>query len=186
VRRWILLGSVAGLLALIVAGCGGSSPSAQEEWAGDVCSSISTWQGQVESIVGDVQSALTSPDVGTVSTLKSSVDEGVQATKQLGDDLKSLPPLPASTENGETAKQLVTSLKDELEKTAASIKKEAQSLGSSTSLSELAAPLTQMGSELSGAVSQTKSTIASLQQLAGELKDGFQNADSCKDLTKSQ
>ena len=36
---------------LAVAGCGGDEENASEQWAGDVCSELSTWVTDVEEVV---------------------------------------------------------------------------------------------------------------------------------------
>ena len=48
-------------VVLALAGCGGGGASAEEEWAGDVCTAVSGWQDQVEKATNEAREALQSP-----------------------------------------------------------------------------------------------------------------------------
>ena len=45
-------------LLAVAAGCGGSTPSASEQWAGDVCGPIDDWATQMEAYSDDVRAAI--------------------------------------------------------------------------------------------------------------------------------
>jgi len=90
-------------LAILGAGCGGSDTSAEEEWAGDVCSAVSDWEDQVKQSADDVTEQLKSPGTGTLAAIEADVQEAVDATDKLGDDLRELEP--PDTEAGDQAKQ---------------------------------------------------------------------------------
>ena len=51
VRRLAALLAVVALTAPVLAGCGGSDESATEEWAGSVCSELSSWVSGVEGAI---------------------------------------------------------------------------------------------------------------------------------------
>ena len=48
-------------LAFVAAGCGGSSESAQEKWANDVCSPFVDWSNTMKQLANDAKSAIQSP-----------------------------------------------------------------------------------------------------------------------------
>jgi hypothetical protein len=173
----LALGSV---LAALAAGCGGSEPSPGEKWASSVCTEVSDWRGQIEKIAGDVRTELQSPGLNTLGVVRSGIQQGVEATRQLGTDLRQLPPPPV--ENGPTAKQLVDGLADDLQQTVDGVEQQAQTLRQSPSLTQALNTLTDIAASISSAVQKTKSTVDSMTQLTGEIRQGFEDADACDDL----
>src|SRR4029450_9802227 len=63
-------------LAIAAAGCGGSSESAQEKWADDVCSPLLDWSKQMTTLANDAKNAVQSPSTSTVNQLKSQAQQG--------------------------------------------------------------------------------------------------------------
>ena len=63
------------------AGCGGAS--AEEKWAGDVCSAVTTWKSTVQKATGDIRTQLQSPQAGTLAAIDADVGTAVDATKKL-------------------------------------------------------------------------------------------------------
>jgi hypothetical protein len=180
VRRSILaLISLAAVLALVGTGCGGG-PSPQEQWADDVCTQIADWKEQIEDIVADVQTELESPGLDTLAVVRASVERGVVGTRQLATDLRALPAPPG--ENGETAKQVLDRAVDDVSASVDEVKAQADSLSESSSLSQAATTLASIAAEVSGVVEKAKSNLDSIGALASDLRDGFEDADSCQDL----
>ena len=173
---------VAGL-AFAAAGCGGSSQSAEEQWANDVCSPIASWQKQIKQLVSDAKSAVTSPQAGTLDTLKSDAEKAVTATDQMKSDLKALPPAPGA--NGESAKETVTTFASQMTQAVDTVQSSVSTLSSSSSVTEAANALKNAATQISPLLTQAKGTVDSLQQTSGKLKSGFQDASSCKDLRGS-
>lgn len=170
-------------LALVAAGCGGSGQSSQEQWANKVCTPIVDWQKQIKQLVSDAQSAVTSPQAGTIDKLKADAQKAKSATKQLKSELQSLPPAPGS--NGQAAKQTVTTFASQMSQIVDKLSSSVSALSSSTSLSEAATALKNAATQISPLLTQAKSTVGSLQQSSSDLKKGFQDASSCKSLTGS-
>jgi uncharacterized phage infection (PIP) family protein YhgE len=177
-----LLTVLVAALALVAAGCG-SSQSAEEKWANDVCTPIASWQKQINQVVNAAKSAVTSPQAGTLDTLKSEAKKAVTATDQMKSDLKGLPPAPGA--NGQAARETVTTFASQMSQIVDTLQSSVSSLSSSLSASEAVAALKNAAAQISPLLTQAKSTVSSLQQTSSKLKSGFQDAGSCKDLRGS-
>ena len=155
-------------LTFVVAGCGGGDEtSATDEWASDLCSSLTTWGDSIESATESIQS---NP---SADGLQSAVDDVQEATQTLTDDLKGLGT--PDTEAGQEAKDALDQLATDLESGIDAIESESSDgLGALTALS---ATMTAIGGQVS-------STFEQLEQLdaGGELQDAFENSGSCDEL----
>ena len=176
-RRWIAIGAVAAA-AVVAAGCGGddtSGTSATTEWAGGVCTAVTTWK---DALAGATDS-LKGGNV-TADSLKSAAGDVEDATRTLADDLKGLGK--PDTEAGQAAQDTISSLADELSSGADTIQSAVDSAsgvsGALTAFSTVSSTLVTMGQ-------QVGSTVTELEGLEGgqELKDAFTEADSCSSLT---
>lgn len=170
------------VLALLASGCG-SSQSAEEKWANQVCGPIVTWQKQIKQLVSDAKSAVTSPSSGTIDTLKSDAQQAVDATSTMKSDLQSVGPAPGS--DGQTAKQTVTTFTSQMTQIVDSLKSNLSGVSSSTSASQALTSLQAASAQISPLLTQAKSTVSSLEQTSSDLKSGFQDASSCDSLTGS-
>ena len=179
--RFLVAGSLLAAL-LVVAGCGGSSPSASEQWAGSVCSTMDTWATQMQGYANDVQSAITSPSADSITTIQSTIAKGADATNQMTASLKSLGPAPSSS--GQSATTSLNSLTAQLQQTATTVQTQAQGLKSTSDPTTLASTLGTMATEVATAVSKAKTTFQQLRSQSSELNDAFDNTDSCKQLQK--
>lgn len=182
VRILLPVSILAAVLAFVAAGCGGGT-SAEEQWAGDVCTPVLNWQKQINQLITDAKSAVSSPDASTIDTLKSDAQKAVSATNTLKSDLKSLPPAPG--ENGQTAKETLTTFGNQVSTTVDSLKSSVDSLSSSSSVSEAATVLSGAVGQISSFGTQAQTTLNSVQETSGKLKSGFEDADSCKELRNS-
>lgn len=169
-------------LAFTAAGCGGGS-SAEEDWANDVCTPVQDWSKQINQLINDAKTAVSSPDATTIDRLKTDAQKAVTATNELGSDLRSLPPAPG--ENGQTAKQTLTSFGDQMRQTVTALTKSVSALSSSSSASQAATALATAAGQVSTLTSQAKSTVDAVGQTSSKLKSGFDDASSCKDLRSS-
>ena len=149
------------------AGCGGDKENASEQWAGDVCSQLSTWVTSVQDAVSSLTANPLSLDKAAVQAatkdVKAATDELVNGLADLG---------PPQTDSGEQAKSELDDLGSQLQQQVGQVEQEAKA----GSLS-----LVTVTSALATASSAVRSTYDSLQSLdtGGELRDGFENAGSC-------
>jgi outer membrane murein-binding lipoprotein Lpp len=167
------------VLALAAAGCGGGK-SAEEEWADEVCTQVQTWNKQIRQLADDAKSAASSPDATTIDRLKTEAQEAVTATDKLRTDLQDLPPAPG--ENGQTARETITSFANQTSQTVSALKTSVSRLPSSSNASQAATALAATAGHISILTAQAKSAVSTLEQMSSELKSGFEDADSCEDL----
>lgn len=164
-------------LAILSAGCGGET-SAEEEWAGDMCTAVSGWQDQVRQSSDDAREALQSPGTGTRAAINAEVREIVDATGKLGDDLRELEP--PDTEAGDQAKRELDTLAAQLEATAMNMKTTFDDLPEDASLTEVADALEPLVPAIQSLVASASSTFAAVKESGSELEEGFDDADSCE------
>jgi gas vesicle protein len=177
------LATVTALLAVAAAGCGGSE-SAQEKWANDVCSPLVDWSKQMKTLANDAKSTIQSPSSSTISQLTSDAQQTVDATKTLQKDLENLPPAPG--ENGQSVKSNFTSYVNQLNHAITRLQTSAKSLSSSGNLTQAATTLSAVAGQVSTFATQTQSAINSAKQTSSDMKKGFEDASSCKELQKQK
>ena len=166
-------------LAFAAAGCGGGK-SAEEKWAEDVCTPIQTWNEQIKQLVDNARSAVSSPDATTIDRLKADAQKAASATNTLKGDLQDLPPAPG--DNGQTARQTITSFANQMSQTVSSLRSSVNSVASSSNASEAATALSSAAGQISTLTTQGKNAVNSVEQMSSKLKSGFEDADACKDL----
>jgi hypothetical protein len=175
--RWLLVSALA--TALLAAGCGGDGgdggdTSSPTEWADGLCSAITTWTGSLTSTAKSLQGGNLSKD-----SLQSATDDVKDSTNTFVDDVKGLGK--PDTEAGQQAKDEVDGLADDLndgvQKMESAVDDASGANGVLNAVSVVSGTLQTMGRQVS-------STFMQLEQLdpAGELEQGFQNADSCAEL----
>ena len=165
-------------LAILSAGCGGGSTSAEEEWAGDICTAVSGWQDQVEQSTNEAREALQSPGAGTIAAIDAEVQEIIDATEKVGDDLKNLEP--PDTEAGDQAKRELDTLATQLEATAGNMKETFDNLPEDPSITDFAQALEPLVPSIQSLVGSVSSTFTAVKESGSELEEGFNNADSCE------
>jgi methyl-accepting chemotaxis protein len=166
------------VLAFAAAGCGGSEPSASEEWADDVCSTVGDWQDEIEESAGDIREQVQSPGADTLEAIQSEIQEGVDASEELADELRSLEP--PDTDAGEQAQQEINSLADLVETTVDKTKETIDNLPENASLTEVAQAVAPLLPDLQALVTNTSAALTSVQKSGSELKEAFDKADSCE------
>jgi hypothetical protein len=173
--RFALVSAVA-VLAVSAAGCGGDDDNdATTEWAGGVCSAITTWENSITSAVNSVK------DNPTKEGVQSAVDDAKDATTTFTNDLKGLGK--PDTDAGQQAEAALNELSSDVEAGVQQVEQAvetAEGAGAAGALSAISA----VSATLSTLTSQATTTFSQLQQLNGgdELKDAFDDADSCDDL----
>src|SRR5262245_8161188 len=102
-RRSLLVLPIVVVVAIAAAGCGGGDgePSGEEVWAGEICTNVDSWRTEVEAIARDTADALTQPGA-TRGDLESGIQDGLDATKELTDELRAS--VPPDTPEGQQAK----------------------------------------------------------------------------------
>ena len=165
------LGLLAIVVALVtmpaVAGCGGNEESASEQWAGGVCTQLSTWVTNVEDAVRSLTENPLSLDQAAV---QAATEDVKGATDDLVDGLADLGP--PETEDGDQARSELDDLGTQLQQQLEDIEQSADA----GSLS-----LVTVTSAIGTAASAVRSTYESIKSLdsGGELRDAFESADSC-------
>lgn len=167
------LGSAAVLLVLALAGCGGDDSSASEDYANDVCSSLSTWITDVDEATQAVTDAGLS---ATRADIESAWVQAKDATVALVTDLEEAGP--PDTEDGQKAKSELDTLGSTLEDQLETVD---EALNSGGGVAAIAATVT---GAISAAASAVDTTLKDLQGLdpAGELQDAFEDSDDCNSL----
>lgn len=172
------LASVAVVVAAasLAAGCGSDEEtSSTTEWAGGVCTAVSTWADALRQAASSLQGGNVSED-----SLRNAADDAKSATDTLVDDLKGLGK--PDTEAGAEAQDSIEKLGDELEQQADTITSAADDAsgvsGVLSAISTATGALASMGTQVSN-------TFNELEQLdaAGELKQAFEDAPACSDLS---
>jgi hypothetical protein len=164
-------------LAFLAAGCGGET-SAEEEWVGDICTAVSGWQDQVEQSTDAAREALQSPGAGTLAAIDTEVQEIIDATDMLGDDLRGLEP--PDTEAGDQAKRELDTLAVQLESTAANMKETFDNLPEDPSITDYADALEPLVPSIQSLIGSVSTTFAAVKESGSELQEGFDAADSCE------
>jgi hypothetical protein len=164
------------VLALVAAGCGGSSSDtkANEAYANSVCSAVGTWGQQIKSIATDFSGGISK------SSLQSKIAQADTATKTLATQVKAVPP--PNTSDGQAAKKQVDQLSTQLTSTVDSAKSAVAAIPANASVVTVATALAPLAPQVKGLVTTAQATVKSLQTAKGSLASAFKSTDSCKSL----
>jgi hypothetical protein len=176
-----MIAAAVAVIALLAAGCGGSSDSASsdttptEEWADGLCSSISTWTSSLTSIVDTLKGGDLTKD-----SLTSAVDEAKSATETFTTSLSDLGK--PDTEAGQEAKDSVDKLVTDVQADVTEIE---DAVDGASGVAGVIAAVPTITATLSKAGEQVSSTLTGFQDLdaKGELESAFKSSSSCQDLT---
>jgi methyl-accepting chemotaxis protein len=172
VTRALLASGVAALTLL--AGCGGEDEPPATQWADGLCSAITDWRTSVDETIDGLREGATMED-----DLRAAAEDIEEATRGLADDLRGLGP--PETESGaqadETLDELAQAVDDDLETVRSAVE-------DVTGLSDVLAAASAVTTALSALQQELTSTVTELRELdpAGELEEGFRDADSCAGL----
>jgi methyl-accepting chemotaxis protein len=164
-------------VALLLAGCGGKKGSSGEEaaasWADDLCSGFVDWQGSLQSAAGKFRS-------GQVSQIQEAAHDVSNATKKLGNELRSLGKPPA-TDTSEATKSSVNELRGGLTE---NVDKVQQALTDLSSAQDISSAVSTIGSAVSAMGDELSTTTAELQSLAADdpWRKAFESSEACQKL----
>jgi uncharacterized phage infection (PIP) family protein YhgE len=162
---------------LVGAACGGDA-SAEETWADSVCTDVGTWRSDLQQAEGDIRPALQSPGTETLDAIDTAVRQAVEATRKLSDDLEALEA--PNTESGAQAKQQLDALATQLESTATKARQILDSVSQGADPIDAARELAELTPEVQSATANASSTLEAIQASGSDLREGFQDADSCE------
>ncbi len=164
------------IAAVVAAGCGGSDngDNAATEWAGDLCSAVSTWTGALSSAAQTLQEeGLSETGVtNAVDTVKSATTTFVNDVERIGK-----PDIDAGQQAEDALQQLRTSLETELQTIESTVENASGVSEVLAAVTTVTTALTTMGSEVSSAVQNLEDVDA-----GGELESAFRDASECDDL----
>jgi hypothetical protein len=176
--RWITTPPILALLAvlaLVGAGCGGSSDTkANEAYADSVCSAIGNWEQEIKSIATSFSGGVSQ------AAFQTSITQAGAATKTLLTQIKAVPP-PDSSE-GQAAKQQLDQLTTDVNNTTDAASTALTQLQANPSAAALTATVATLAPQVQSLVSAANSAITSLKDAGGSLSSAFKSTDSCKSL----
>jgi hypothetical protein len=168
-------------LALVVAGCGGSSDesssaSPTDEWASGFCTAITSWTDSIQSVTEQ----FTDPSSLSKDGLESAANDVKSSTSTLVDDLKGLGA--PDTESGQDVKNSVDELSSTLEGEVATIDEAVQGASGLTGLPSAFATITTSLTAMGTAFSTTLQTVRSA-DAKGELQTALEDSPDCASIT---
>ena len=179
-RNWFIAAVVIGIAAIVIAAIAmrlsDDGPQTTEEWAGEVCTSLSDWRDSITSLA-DVTDA-----PPTADALRDKLGEAEDATSELVAQLKDLgaPDLEA----GDELQQQLDESADELESSFDALRDGAEAAADAPP-SEF---LQQLASDFAALQTAISTTVTSLQdanvgdESKAELEQAFADAPSCQSL----
>ena len=147
-----------------------------------MCASVASWRTEVETIATDAAKAVTEPGA-TRATLEAAIDEGLDATETLVDDLRAA--VPPDTPEGDEAKAAVDAFLDNVQASDDEVRSALAGLPEGAGLAEVIAELSGLATNLQTTIASGQALVTELTELGGSLKDAFENADSCQELQRA-
>lgn len=178
VRRVAAAAAVALVLAVLAAGCGGSQ-SSEEKWANSVCTYFSDWKTSVNQAVSDAKAKVKAPQAGMADAIKADLQSAATATETLTKNLKSLGP---PSDNSNQVKQQLDTLTAQYQQLLNQAKQAAAGVPANAGLSEIANAFLPLATSLQSLGTSTKNTLSAIQADSKALKQGFDDAKSCKEF----
>lgn len=177
----VLVVAIAAVVAVVLVrnSSSESSPSSTTAWAGEVCTSLSKWRTSITSLAN--VSGVPSQD-----DLRKKLTDAQVATEQLITDLKDIGP--PETTSGEKLKQQLQEQGDQLEESYEKVKAGAQKALDASTTTDFIQRLSAVLPDFQKLLNEISTTIDTLQSSnvagdsADEVRQGFENADSCKKL----
>ena len=162
-------------LAIVAAGCGGSSDTkANEAYANSVCSAIGNWQQQIKTIASDFSGGV------SLASLQTKVTQAQAATKTLVSQIKAVSP--PDTSQGQAAKQQLDQLTTDINNTVDAASTALTEVQANPSAAAVSATVATLAPQVQSLASETNSAISTLKSAGGSLASAFKSTDSCKSL----
>jgi len=162
-------------LAIVAAGCGGSSDTkANEAYANSVCSAIGNWQQQIKTIASDFSGGV------SLASLQTKVTQAETATKTLVSQIKAVSP--PDTSQGQAAKQQLDQLTTDINNTVDAASTALTEVQANPSAAAVSATVATLAPQVQSLASETNSAISTLKSAGGSLASAFKSTDSCKSL----
>jgi len=162
-------------LALLAAGCGGSSDTkANEAYANSVCSAIGSWQQEIKGIATDFSGGV------SLASLQTKVTQAQAATKTLVSQIKAVSP--PDTSQGQAAKQQLDQLTTDINNTVDAASTALTEVQANPSAAAVSATVATLAPQVQSLASETNSAISTLKSAGGSLASAFKSTDSCKSL----
>ena len=177
--RWVTTAPILALiavLALVGAGCGGSSSDtkANEAYANSVCSAIGNWEQEIKSIATSFTGGVSQ------ASFQTSITQAEAATKTLLTQIKAVPPPDSS--QGQAAKQQLDQLTTDISNAVDAASTALTQLQANPSAAALSATVATLAPQVQSLANETKSAISTLKDAGGSLSSAFKSTDSCKSL----
>ena len=182
-RNWFIAAVAIGIAAIVVAAIAmrlsDDGPPTTEDWAGEVCTSLSDWRDSITSLA-DVSGEPLSAD-----TLRDKLGDADDATSDLVTELRDLGP--PDLEAGDELEQQLDESADELESRFEALKESAEAAADAPA-SEFLQQLAGLASDFAALQTAISTTVSSLQnanvadESKAELQQAFADAPSCQSL----
>lgn len=182
-RNWLIAAIVIGIVAIVVAAVAmrlsDDGPPTAEEWADEVCTSLSDWRSSIAEIA-DVSGEQLSADL-----LRERIDDAESTTSELVTELRDLGPPDLAA--GDELEQELDAATAELESTFDGLKESAERVADAPA-SELVGALAALAADfadLQTAISETATTLQNAdvtEESKAELQSAFADAPSCQSL----
>ena len=182
-RNWLYAAIVIGLVAIVVAAIAmrvsDDDPQTTEEWAGEVCTSLSDWRESITSLA-DV-----SGEPLTADSLRDRLDEAGSATTDLVTSLRELGP--PDLESGDELEQELDDLTADLEAAFDELEESAEAAADAPAdqflgnLEALASAFAALQSQI-GQAATTLQNADVAEESKAELQQAFADAPSCQSL----
>jgi hypothetical protein len=183
-RNWFIAAVVIGIAAIVIAAVAmrlsdDDGPQTTEEWAGEVCTSLSDWRVSITSLADVSGESL------TADTLRDKLGEAEDATSDLVTQLRDLGP--PDLEEGDELQQQLDESTAELESSFDDLKESAEAAADAPA-TEFLQQLAGLASDFAALQTAISTTVSSLENAdvgedsKAELQQAFADAPSCQSL----
>ena len=182
-RNWFIAAVVIGIAAIVIAAIAmrlsDDGPQTTEEWADEVCTSLSDWRDSITSLADVTGEPL------TADTLRDKLGEAEDATTELVNQLRELGP--PDLEAGDELQQQLDESAEELESSFDALRDSAEAAADAPP-SEFLQQLAGLAPDFAALQTAISTTVTSLQnanvgeESKAELEQAFADAPSCQSL----